>query len=246
MMKQHSERDRDRGIVCGMFLAKWDRDGLARLSFKTFKEAYNVLGYALGVAPNSIKAYRDDMDPYFSNSRTGRRNREMRQYVERIYAEYKGYELDEVAALIAKFTGIDFAETPCGEERSSFARRMLTGVAAENFFLENYNRHDAFRSASVRDMTKAGCGFDFSVHPTDGGEVLAVEVKGISQKQGGILMTEKEYDVASLLAGRYFLYVVTDMDVVPRAIVYRNPIVSSLSFKRMERSVVQVSWQTRI
>lgn len=238
--------ERDKGIVCGLFLAKWDRVGLARLSFKTFKEAYNVLGYALGIAPNSIKAYRDDMDPYFSNKRIGRRNREIRQYVERIYDEYKEHELDEFASMIAKFTGVDFAEPPPGEDPSSFAKRLLTGVAAENFFLDNYNKHRAFKSASVRDMTKAGCGYDFSVHPSAGGDVLAVEVKGIGQKQGGILMTEKEYDVASFLSERYFLYVVTGMDVVPSAVVYKNPVVSSLSFKRMERSVSQISWQTRI
>lgn len=238
--------ERDKGIVCGLYLAKWDREGLARLSFKTFKEAYNVLGYALGIAPNSIKAYRDDMDPYFSNTRIGRRNREIRQYIQRIYDEYKGHELDEIASMIAKFTGVDFAEPPLGENQSSFAKRLLTGVAAENFFLENYNRHRVFKAASVRDMTKAGCGYDFSVHPSAGGEVLAVEVKGIGQKQGGILMTEKEYDVASTLAERYFLYVVTGMDVMPCAVVYRNPLVSSLSFKRMERNVSQISWQTKV
>jgi len=238
--------DREKGIVCGLFLAKWDRAGLARLSFKTFKEAYNVLGYALGIAANSIKAYRDDMDPYFSNSRIGRRNREIRQYIERIYDEYKGHELDEVASMIAKFTGVDFAEPPPGEDQSAFAKRLLTGVAAENYFLENYNKHEPFRSASVRDMTKAGCGYDFSVHPLDGGELLAVEVKGIGSMQGGIQMSEKEYIVASSLAERYFLYVVTGMDIKPCAFVYRNPLVSSLSFKRMERSVTQISWQTRI
>lgn len=238
--------DREKGIVCGMFLAKWDRVGLARLSLKTFKESYNILGYALGIAPNSIKAYRDEMDPYFSNKRIGRKNRDMRQYIEKIYDEYKGHDLDEIASMIAKFTGVDFAEPPSGEDQSSFAKRLLTGVAAENFFLENYDKHKAFTSASVRDMTKAGCGYDFSVHPSAGGDVLAVEVKGIGQKQGGILMTEKEYEVASVLAERYFLYVVIGMDGVPSAAVYKNPIMSTLSFKRLERSVLQISWQTRI
>jgi hypothetical protein len=243
-MTQLSERDK--GIVCGFYLSKWDRVGLDRLSFKTFKEAYNVLGYALGIAPNSIKAYRDEIDPYVSDKRIGRKNREMRQYIERIYDEYKGHELDEIASMIAKFTGVDFAEPPSGENQSSFAKRLLTGVAAENFFLENYNKHMSFRSGSVRDMTKIGCGYDFSVHPSAGGEILAVEVKGVGQKQGGILMTEKEYDVATSMAERYFLYVVVGMDMVPSAVVYKNPVTSSLSFRRMERSVSQISWQTRI
>jgi hypothetical protein len=238
--------NRDKSIVCGLFLAKWDKVGLARLSLKTFKEAYNILGYALGIAPNSIKAYRDEMDPYFANKRIGRNNREMRQYIEKIYDEYKGYELDEITSMIAKFTGVDFAELPSGEDQSSFAKRLLTGVAAENFFLENHDKHRAFNSASVRDMTKAGCGYDFSVHPSAGGKFLAVEVKGIGQKQGGILMTEKEYEVASALEDRYFLYVVIGMEGIPSAVVYKNPIMSSLSFKRLERSIQQISWQTRI
>jgi hypothetical protein len=36
---------------------------LKELSFESFVEAFNVIGYALGSKPASIKNYRDEFDP---------------------------------------------------------------------------------------------------------------------------------------------------------------------------------------
>ncbi|MFT5633142.1 MAG: hypothetical protein ACI9SQ_000855, partial [Rubritalea sp.] len=41
-MKQFTPRDK--AILCGLFLSKYDNKALNTLGFTTFKEAYNVLG----------------------------------------------------------------------------------------------------------------------------------------------------------------------------------------------------------
>jgi hypothetical protein len=49
-------------ILVGLYLSKYDSLGLKRLGFESFMEAFNVIGYALGSKPASIKNYRDEFD----------------------------------------------------------------------------------------------------------------------------------------------------------------------------------------
>lgn len=238
---------RNRAVLCGLFLSKWDQQGLRTLGFSTFAEAYNILGLAFGVRPLSVKNYRDEFDPVLSKVRKGRHKRPMRSYCELIYEKYKNYEMEEVVAIIGKFTGIDFS-LPEGsaEEDNAYAKRLLTGVAAENYFLINRQKEEAFRRGSLRDMTKMGCGYDFSIVPESGVDFIAIEVKGLNGKSGGISVTEKEHAVANALKDRFYLYVVLNLDTVPSSAWYRNPLASTLEFKMAERSVKQVTWNTRI
>ena len=71
---------REKRILTGMYLSKYSALGLKRLGFQTYEEAYNAVGYALKGKPLSIKNYRDEFDPFFPNSRKGRRNRDIRNY----------------------------------------------------------------------------------------------------------------------------------------------------------------------
>ncbi len=58
-------------MLAGLYLSKFDALGLKRLGFKSFAEAFNVIGYAVGAPPASIKNYRDEFDPLFPNRRKG-------------------------------------------------------------------------------------------------------------------------------------------------------------------------------
>jgi hypothetical protein len=62
---------REKLILSGLYLSKYDLLGLKGLGFESFAEAFNVIGYALGSRPASIKNYRDEFDPLFSNRRKG-------------------------------------------------------------------------------------------------------------------------------------------------------------------------------
>src|SRR5271166_2654434 len=92
----NSERiaNRERLILTGLYLAKYDSIGVRRLGFQSFAEAYNVIGYALGSKPASIKNYRDEFDPLFPNQRRGWHKRKIREYCLRILEAYKGLDLE--------------------------------------------------------------------------------------------------------------------------------------------------------
>lgn len=47
--------DREKSILSGLFLSKFDKEGLKNLGFSSFKEAFKIIGISLGISPNSIK-----------------------------------------------------------------------------------------------------------------------------------------------------------------------------------------------
>ena len=61
--------DLEKAVATGVYLSKFDKQGLDE-STTGFGNAYNVLGYSLGVLPKSIQNYRDEFD-LFSKSAQG-------------------------------------------------------------------------------------------------------------------------------------------------------------------------------
>jgi len=57
-------------------------------------------------------------------------------------------------------------------------------------------------------------------------------------------MTEKEYTVANDLGERYCLFLVKNFIMKPTHKYVFNPLNSGLSFKKIERAVVQTSYST--
>src|SRR5258708_2762236 len=132
---------RDKSILAGLFLSKYDSAGLKKLGFESFIEAFNVIGYALGAKPASIKNYRDEFDPLFPNARKGWYKRPTREYCRKVFEEYKNLDLESFTGLVKSFTGYDenaWSELQTKEEKgdteSLFAKRLITGLAAEQYF----------------------------------------------------------------------------------------------------------------
>lgn len=71
---------REKLIIAGLYLSKYDSLGLKKLGFVSFQEAFNVIGYGLGSRPASVKNYRDEFDPLFPNKRQGWHKRKRREY----------------------------------------------------------------------------------------------------------------------------------------------------------------------
>ncbi len=220
---------------------------MSRLGFKSFTEAFNVLGFSIGIKPASIKNYRDEFDPIFPNKRQGWHGRPLRNNCAEIYEEYKECGIENMLATIVRFAGstVNF-ETETDGKTDIFAKRLLTGRAAENFFMENYRNEKVFHNTTAENVTHTGCGYDFSLHNTDSKKTFAVEVKGLSTLSGGIVLTEKEHSVGGKLADSYFIYVVKNFNETPFAVIIRDPINSELVFKRQERKIVQVSWNATV
>lgn len=252
-MKMKKLTQREKSILAGLYLSKFDFEGLKYLGFDNFTEAFNVIGLAMGVSPMSVKNYRDEFDPLFPNERKGWHKRAIRKYCKDIYDTfhtlnladfssllkdiiYKDHDLDVLMEEIAKSEG---------DKESSFAKRLITGQAAEQYFKDNFLSIDLFKGYSFEDTTKVGCGFDFKLVAEDRNLYFGVEVKGLNEIKGNIALTNKEHTVAGLLKNRYFIFVVKNFREKPLHNIYQDPL-SVMNFKRIENTVTQISWNTPV
>jgi hypothetical protein len=250
-MELNSQRiaTRDKLILVGLYLSKYDSLGLKRLGFDSFGEAFNVIGYAMGSKPASIKNYRDEFDPLFPNRRKGWHKRKTRTYCLRVFEEYKRLDLEPFTGLVESFVGynenawseVQGRRKP-GERGSYFAQRLITGLAAERYFESVKPSLTQFEGYAVQNTTALGCGYDFRLESGNREEFLAVEVKGLNGVTGTLSLTPKEHQIATELRGRFFLFVVRNFRESPFHEVFQNPLSSSLKFKKRESVTVQVSW----
>lgn len=151
--------------------------------------------------------------------------------------------------LLYKHSEIDLLNEKIFESEakdSSFAKRTLTGLAAENYFKENYRKIISFEAFELEDVSNYGCGFDFKLH-SNFSEFLAIEVKGMNDSNGNIVLTNKEHKVAQILGDRYFLFVVKNFSETPTHEHFQNPLYcNKLNFEEKKALITQVSYQTKI
>jgi Domain of unknown function (DUF3883) len=240
-------------ILTGLYLAKYDSIGLRRLGFRSFVEAYNVIGYALGSQPASIKNYRDEFDPLFPNKRKGWHKRPIRDYCLKVFEEYKSLDIELFTGLIKSFLGHDeniwseVQEKEEGDEGASgFAKRLITGLAAEHYFESVQPSLPEFQGFELENTTRLGCGYDFRLHASNHDRFLAVEVKGLRELTGGLSLTPREYEAAAAMRDRFFLFVVKNFQKSPLHEIFPDPLIGRLEFTKTERITVQVSWLARV
>ncbi|MEK6925765.1 MAG: DUF3883 domain-containing protein [Nanoarchaeota archaeon] len=244
---------REKSILAGLYLSKFDTNGLKFLGFDSFTEAFNVIGLALNVQPASVKNYRDEFDPLFPNKRQGWHKRGIREYCKKIYDNFHNLDLANFSTLLKKIIYknqdldvlMEEVAKKEGDKESSFAKRLITGQAAEQYFKDNFLSIDLFRGYKIEDTTKIGCGFDFKLIKDEKEDYLSVEVKGLNESKGNIALTNKEYMVANLLSKRYFIFLVKNFKEKPSHKIFRDP-TNSLIFNRIENRITQISWNTLI
>jgi hypothetical protein len=244
---------REKLMLAGLFLSKFDEEGLKKLGFETFKEAYNVIGYALGGKPASIKNYRDEFDPLFPNPRRGWHQRTLRAHCQKIFDEFHLCDLDSFAGMIKSWVEYDdrilsgvTAQDEEASDDSAFAKRLITGLAAEHYFEGVQPSVPQFKDYTVENTTRLGCGYDFRLRTGNASDFLAIEVKGLQSRTGTLSLTPKEYETAGAMSDRFFLFVVKNFREVPFHDIYQNPVASQLQFARRERVMIQVSWLTAV
>ena len=248
---------RDRQIICGLFLSKFDQEGLAYLGFNGFTEAFNAIGYSLQARPASIKNYRDELDPFFPNERKGWHKRPLRKHCQRILDAYKGADIEQLGELIKRFLlpvreGESIPEVRRvmsihdADASSSFAKRLITGKAAEQYFAANYSGMTEFIGMTLTNTTCWGCGFDFKLARPNGRSFCAVEVKGLRARCGQIQLTELEHDMADALRERYYLVLVRNFVEEPFHTVINNPADCAIRFTKVERKEIRFSWTANV
>jgi len=246
---------RDRAILCGLFLSKFDQAAVQALDFASRVEAFNIMGHSVGVAPASIKNYRDEFDPVFPNERVGRTGRPMREHCRLLLERFGELEFNEMRALVVGVidpssvilganTLLSLEAELAGE--SVVAKRIATGLAAEGYFRRHYKDISLFRGHSLIDTTLLGCGFDFRLDMPNQSGFLAAEVKGLRGSTGEISLTEKEYRVASRLREDYIVVVITNFSESPLPVVFRDPVGSPIGLRRRSRKLTEVRWEMQV
>ncbi len=244
---------REKLILVGLYLSKYDYLGLKRLGFDSFVEAFNVIGYAMGSKPASIKNYRDEFDPLFPNRRKGWHKRKTRGYCLKVFEEYKSLDLESFTGLVESFVGYDenaWSEVQRkkkpGDRQSHFAQRLITGLAAERYFESVRPSLSEFKGYTAQNTTSLGCGYDFRLEIEPSSDFLAVEVKGLNGATGTVSLTPKEHEIARALSDRFFLFVVRNFRESPFHEIFQNPLSGRLKFTKKERVTVQVSWLANV
>jgi hypothetical protein len=252
-----TQTQRDRLMIAGLFLSKFDRKGLALLGFASFTEAFNTIGYALGGKPASIKNYMQEFDPLFPNQRKGWHKRAMRDHCREAFQNYGDLPIETFFSLLAPLLDSSRPIMPDGMEdlpvfdedhlgNETFSKRLITGAAAEGFFERSFPNLPEFFDHALANVTLFGCGFDFRIQPPGHAPYLAVEVKGMAGETGEIMMTAKEHRVANHLADRYYLCVVRNFAESPALSIFRNPLKSGLGFSLREQKQITQTWHARI
>jgi len=244
---------REKLILAGLYLSKYNSLGLMKLGFKSFKEAFNVIGYAMGSRPASVKNYRDEFDPLFPNVRKGWHKRPTRDYCRRVLEKYKDLDLDSFTALVESFVGYDenaWSAVQAQEEQedgeTGFAKRLITGLAAEQYFVSVQPGLPEFGGYTLENTTHLGCGYDFRLRSATREGYVAVEVKGLRERTGSVSLTPKEHTMATALSDRFFLFVVKNFQESPFHEIHQDPLSGRLQFRRNQRVTVYVSWLANV
>jgi hypothetical protein len=242
--------NRDKAILIGLYLSKFDEDGLNALGFEGFNQAFNTLGYSVSSKPASIKNYRDEFDPYFPNQRKGWHKREIREYCKKFLDDFSSLKLNAFTDLIKSFVFDNYEIEKIVEKiekkdkSESVAKRLITGKAAEEYFKSSYSTINDFKDYKLKDTTNLACGFDYKLSLNS--NFYYVEVKGLNTNTGSITMTEKEFFVANEFKKKFCLFVVKNFIEKPNHQLFFDPLNSRLNFKKFEREVIQINYSTSI
>jgi len=170
-----------------------------------------------------------------------------------VFDEYKSLDLESFTDLVKSVVGYDEniwsefqSKGKRGDGQSHFAQRLITGLAAEQYFESVRPSLSEFNGYAVQNTTRLGCGYDFRLEIESDEDFVAVEVKGLKDVTGTLSLTPKEYEVASALRDRFFLFVVRNFRESPFHEIFRDPLSSRLRFRKKERVTVQVSWLANV
>ncbi|MSP71502.1 MAG: hypothetical protein EXR76_04845 [Myxococcales bacterium] len=68
-------------------------------------------------------------------------------------------------------------------EESSFAKRLITGQAAEKYFEVVHPTLPTLAHYTLENVTSLGCGFDFRLRKSGLDDFMAVDVKGLNDSR---------------------------------------------------------------
>jgi hypothetical protein len=245
------EEGNSKALIIAFYLSKFDDLAYASLSFGNQTKTHRSVGEQLGVNPNSVKNMRDEFDPYHSNNRAGWYQRPLRPSRTRVFNLFSN--LSELALrrivldILAGQNDLELLNLVDKEENSSreqnepkttFSTRAITGEQAEQFFIKSWRNYYP-EYINIENRTKDGCGYDFRL--SNDKSQKYVEVKGMRNEGGGVLFTDKEWNIAIKHSEKYDLFIVSNLIGTPIIKILNEP-TKLLEPSLQTQTIIQVSW----
>jgi len=238
-------------LYASYYLARFNNEALANLGYATWKAAYNDIGEHLKVKHHTVRNYRDEFDSFFGN-RKGWYQRPLRSSLVRVIQALDDLNEFQIRELITNILFGKLNEDSGEEEqllsivtddrsnpKKKYIIRAPTGRAAEEFFIQQHSIINKPAPGKLIDCRDSGCGYDFKILLED--DEIYIEVKGLAEISGGVLLSDKEWRTAKKRAEKYFLCVVKNIPENPTMIFISNP-VNKLKAKKNIYTTIQINW----
>jgi hypothetical protein len=239
------------GLYVSYYLSRFNDVAYKNLGYGNMLETHKKIGQIISVPANTVKNWRDEFDPIFGH-RVGWYQRPMIQSRIRVVEALK--DLDEISlqAIVLDILKGDtlnnsfeteqlvsiISDKELSFESGKFILRGPTGKIAEDFFIQQFNNNKIPFTGKLIDCREYGCGYDFMV---EGLKTLYIEVKGLAGSTGGILFTNKEWQLANDKKDLYYLCVIKNIESQPTIQFINNP-AERLNPNKYIHTVIQVSW----
>jgi hypothetical protein len=128
---------------------------------------------------------------------------------------------------------------PHPERGTPEGRRLQPNPEVEAIAMQVVMEHEKAKGRQVYDVHEKNLGYDVTSLDLSSGELRLIEVKGIGETAGTVILTPNEKRVAEDRRDCYWLYVVTDCKTKPEL---RGPIRDPARFPWHEVTKVQHYW----
>jgi len=237
-------------LLVGYAMSRLDDDYLKARGFKNWKTAFAEAGELLDVQPASIKNLRDEFDPVHGNARRGWADRPMRPNRQRVMGELCDVSDAALLEMVGRILAHDreVAQEVVAPLSNpvlrihNVAERLRTGRLAEDFFLANSESIANVKRLQVLDHRAMARGYDFTIRDR---EDVAIEVKGMKKKRGGIMFTDREWSEAKTRRADFWLVLVGNIEANPVARLIPDP-TAALQAKCQYQTTIAASWRATV
>ena len=118
---------------------------------------------------------------------------------------------------------------PHPERNSPEVRRLKPNPETEAIAMRVVIEYERSQGRQVYDVHEKNLGYDVTSLDLNSGELRLIEVKGIGDSEGMVVLTPHEYEVAEDRRDCYWLYVVTDCNTSPKLTMIRDPAVAAVA-----------------
>lgn len=239
-------------LYVSYYLARFDKVAIQNLGYKNWESAFSDISNKLDVKKHSVRNWRDEFDPLFG-FRAGWYQRPMSPSRSNVALALENLDEPELRAIVEDILSKKIQSDPenlnqllnIANENSdnaqapSFILRGPTGKRAEQLFIDYHKIYNAPVAGELIDTRDLGCGYDFEIK-SDFNEHF-IEVKGLANKAGGILFTNKEWETAKKEGVKYTVCIVNDISNSPEVSFINDPF-SKLNPRKQIIQTVQVQW----